>query len=89
MRRLRELLRDGVADIQYYLVPHKGGKGGSAPAPAPVVAPTAPVEEASVKLDEDEDLKKKRTGKGSLKIPLSTSKTTGLSNTASDTGLKV
>lgn len=45
----------------------KGGK--SAPKQLPQVAPTPPVEEASVDVDSD-DVNKKKTGKGSLKIPL-------------------
>lgn len=81
MRRLRELLRNGVSDVQYYMNLNKGGKGGSAPvAQQPYVNPTPPVEEASVDLEEDDMDKKKRTSKASLKIPLTT---------ASDTGLKV
>ena len=59
-----------------------GGKGGAsyeAPEPQPIVAPTTPVEEASVELDEEDDKKKLSTGKESLKIPLTTSPTTGLS----------
>jgi len=66
-----------------------GGKGGSS-RPAPVQAPATPVQQAGIELigaeeddaDEwdDEGRKKTRTGKNSLKIPLSV---------ASDTGLKV
>lgn len=86
MRRLRELLRNGVSDIQYYMVLNKGGKGATVS--QPVVAPTPPVEDASVELDEDADIKKK-TGKSSLKIPLSTSSNTALNTSTSSTGLKV
>lgn len=57
----------------------KGGKG-AAPTPPPVIAPTAPVEEASVEIDDDDENKRLRTGKSSLKMPLAT---------ATDTGLKV
>jgi hypothetical protein len=54
-------------------------KKGAAPTPPPTVAPTAPVEEASVEIEDDEN-KRLRTGKSSLKMPLAT---------ATDTGLKV
>jgi len=54
-------------------------KGGSAPDPAPLIAPTAPVEEASVEIDEAEDeTTKLKTGKSSLKLPLVDTSTTGL-----------
>lgn len=59
---------------------HKGG-GKSAPPPPPPqqqVAPTPPVEEASVKLEEDEGNKKLRTGKQKLKLPMSNTASTGL-----------
>ena len=55
-------------------------KGAPTPEPAPLIAPTAPVEEASVEIeDSDEDkLKKIRTGKSSLKLPLADTGSTGL-----------
>ena len=54
---------------------HKGkGKG---PAQTPMVAPAPPVEEASVEI-EDSKKKKARTGKSTLKMPLRSSKDTGL-----------
>ena len=58
----------------------KGGKGGSAPAPEPMVAPTPPVDEASVQLDDKtSDKKKLKTGKKSLKLgKVTTAPTTGL-----------
>lgn len=55
-------------------------KKGGAPTPPPTVAPTAPVEEASVEIDDDAENTRLRTGKSSLKMPLAT---------ATDTGLKV
>ena len=57
----------------------KGGKG-AVPEPAPLVQPTPPVEEASVEIEDsdEEKLSKIRTGKGSLKLPLADTKTTGL-----------
>lgn len=87
MRRLRELLRNGVPAnaIQYYMVLNK--KGGQ-PVTQPVVNPTPPVEDASVELEEDDNIKKK-TGKSSLKIPLSTSSNTALNTSSTSTGLKV
>ena len=91
MRRLRELLRNGVPAnaIQYYMVLNKGGgKGGTTTVTQPVVNPTPPVEDASVELEEDDNIKKK-TGKSSLKIPLSTSATTALNTSSTSTGLKV
>jgi len=44
----------------------------------PIVAPTAPVEEASVELDEESEKKRLNTGKSSLKMPVTTTPTTGL-----------
>lgn len=76
-KRFRELLRDGCSDIKYYMQYNK--KGGTTET-QPIIAPTTPVEEASVKLSEDDEKKKLSGGKSTLKIPLST---------ASDVGLKV
>lgn len=88
MRRLRELLRNGVPAnaIQYYMVLNKNGKGATVS--QPVIAPTPPVEDASVELEEDDNIKK-NTGKSSLKIPLSTSSNTALNTSSTSTGLKV
>lgn len=58
---------------------HKGGKGASAPAPMPLIAPAAPIEEASVEIDDSANKKKKlQTSKSSLKLPLANTDTTGL-----------
>lgn len=63
---------------------HKGGggKGGSAPAPQPIVQPAPAVQEASVEIGaEDNELDKKqrlKTGKSSLKLPLADTASTGL-----------
>ena len=54
------------------------GKKSSSTAAQPIVAPTAPVEEASVELDEESEKKKLNTGKSSLKMPVTTTPTTGL-----------
>lgn len=60
-------------------VPMTYNKGkGAAPAPLPQVAPTAPVEEASVEIDKDADKKKLKTTKESLKIPMAETVDTGL-----------
>lgn len=56
----------------------KGGGKGSAPAPAPIIAPTAPVEEASVEIDEETKKDKLNTGKSTLKIPMAISEKAGL-----------
>lgn len=55
-----------------------GGGKGAQPQALPQVAPTAPVEEASVEIDEDADKKKLKTTKESLKIPLAETVDTGL-----------
>ena len=55
-----------------------GGKGASAPAPQPLIAPTAPVEEAGVEIDDDVDKKKIKSTKQSLKVPLTAAPNTGL-----------
>jgi len=62
------------------MVYRKGGGKGSSPqiAPAPMVAPTAPVEEASVEIEDDAAKKKLETSKKQLKIPLAETKDTGL-----------
>jgi len=44
-----------------------------------MVAPTAPVEEASVEIDDDVDKKKVKSTKQSLKVPLTAAPDTGLS----------
>jgi hypothetical protein len=66
-----------------------GGKGGS---PAPVVAkqvnPSPPVEETGLDMDEDGKKKKEQTGRASLKMPIVTGDSVGLS-TPSSTGLKI
>lgn len=91
--RFRELLRNNVVDVAYYMCLHKGGgKGGTTTvATQPIVAPSPPIDDASVQLSEDDNesttKKKLKEGKGSLKIPLaSSSLNTG---TTSLTGLKV
>ena len=55
-----------------------GGKGAAPQAPVPMVAPTAPVEEASVAIEDDPAKKKLETSKKQLKIPLAETKDTGL-----------
>lgn len=74
-KRFRELLRDGCSDIKYYM---QYNKGKGAVDTQPIIAPTSPVEEASVKLSEDDEKKKLSSGKSTLKIPLSTSAGVGL-----------
>lgn len=44
--RFRELLRNNVVDIAYYMCLHKGGKGATVSA-QPIVAPSAPIDDAS------------------------------------------
>ena len=73
-KRFSELLRNGCSDIKYYMQYNK--KGGAEA--QPIIAPTTPVEEASVKLSEDDEKKKLAGGKSTLKIPLSTSTGVGL-----------
>lgn len=60
------------------MVYEKGGGKGSAPAPVPMVAPTAPVEEASVEIDDADAKKKLKTSKQALKVPLAETVDTGL-----------
>ena len=55
-------------------------KNQAQPVQQPLVAPTAPVEEASVEIDDDDIESRARTSKSSLKMPLAT---------ASDTGLRI
>lgn len=79
MMTLREFFK--LVDMEGRCESEAGGGGGksapAAPPPPPVIAPTAPVEEASVEVDEDQK-KKTKTGKSSLKVPLTTSSETGL-----------
>lgn len=88
--RFRELLRNNVVDVAYYMCLHKGGKGATVSA-QPIVTPTPPIDDASVQLSEDDSesatKKKLKEGKGSLKIPLASSSLN--SGTTSSTGLKV
>ena len=91
--RFRELLRNNVVGIAYYMCLHKGGKGATVSA-QPIVAPSAPIDDASVQLSEDDNesatKKKLKEGKGSLKIPLaSQSLNSGTTTSSSNTGLKV
>ena len=60
----------------YYALLHGGGKG--APAPLPAVAPTVPVEEASVEIDDEDATNKLKTSKQSLNVPLANTVDTGL-----------
>ena len=47
--------------------------------PVEIVPPVAPIEDASVEFaGEDDSLKKKKTGKSSLKLPLADTASTGL-----------
>ena len=57
---------------------YNGGGKGAAPAPLPQIAPTAPVEEASVEIDDADAKNKLKTSKESLKIPLANTVNTGL-----------
>ncbi len=64
-------------------------KGGSAPQ-QPIIAPTAPVEEASVEIEDEDKKKKASTGKSTLKIPLPTATGAGANvSGATGSGLKV
>ena len=74
MTRLMKVLSQGE-DV-YYALLHGGGK--AAPSAQPMIAPTAPVEEASVEIDNMADKKKLKTTKESLKIPLAETVNTGL-----------
>ena len=53
-----------------------GGKGSSAP--APIIEPTPPVEEASVEIDEEDKKNKASTSKSALKVPMEISEKAGL-----------
>jgi hypothetical protein len=55
-----------------------GKKSSSTAEAQPIIAPTAPVEEASVEIDEESEKKRLNTGKSSLKMPVTTTPTTGL-----------
>jgi hypothetical protein len=60
-----------------------GGPKGNPPAdPVPIIAPTPPVEEASVQMEDEDSTDKTKTSKKSLKVPLQTSQNAGLSNTS-------
>ena len=59
-------------------VPMTYSKKGGAPAQQPMVAPSAPVEEASVEIDDENAKNKLKTSKQSLKIPLAKMISTGL-----------
>ena len=60
-------------------VPMTYNKGkGNVPAPLPQIAPTAPVEEASVEIDDADAKNKLKTSKESLKIPLANTVNAGL-----------
>ena len=55
---------------------YRGGGGkGAAPAAQPLIAPSAPVEEAGVEIDDESDKKKIKSTKQSLKVPLTAPKT--------------
>lgn len=60
----------------------KGGGKTTTAEPQKQIAPSAPVQEASVEVgaEDEDDISKKRkaTSKGSLKIPLAESDTTGI-----------
>lgn len=73
MNRLLKALQDGIHPMDVVL----NKKDAPAPTVEPMIAPTPPIEEASVEID-DKTKKKVRTGKSSLKMPLSTSANTGL-----------
>jgi len=77
MTRLMKVL--SMRQDVYYALLHGGGGKGAAPEPAPMVAPTAPVEEASVEIDDDVDKNKVKSTKQSLKVPLTAAPDTGLS----------
>lgn len=77
MTRLMKVL--SMRQDVYYALLHGGGGKGAAPEPVPMVAPTAPVEEASVEIDDDVDKKKVKSTKQSLKVPLTAAPDTGLS----------
>lgn len=73
MNKLLKALQEGISPMDVVL----NKKDQQAPEAAPMIAPKPPVEEASVQI-EDPKKKKVKTGKASLKMPLSTSQDTGL-----------
>lgn len=56
-------------------------KGSPAPTPQPLIAPSAPIEEAGVEIGDDKD-KKKVSGKSTLKVPLAKAENVGLNTGA-------
>lgn len=74
MNKLIRAMADGLSpeDVLVY----KGGKG--TPPPTTAVAPTPPVEEASLEIEDPDKKKKLETGKSSLKMPMAPAKDTGL-----------
>lgn len=91
MNRLMKILAMGMLPEDACL--YKGGKG-SAPKPQPIIPPSAPVQDASVELETEDDenkTDKNKSSKSSLKVPLEISEKAGLSNVSSGgtTGLKV
>lgn len=54
-----------------------GSKAPDVPAPQPLIAPSAPVEEAGVEIGDEGD-KKKVSGKSTLKVPLAKAENVGL-----------
>lgn len=88
--RLRELLRDGVADIQYYMQCNEGGgKGASAPSPIYTPPAAAPATEAATQTtattpEEEKAMQRDalRAGAKSLQIPISGGDSTGTVGTA-------
>lgn len=81
MRLKRNVACDelGFCEPEFFEFEGGGGGKGSRPSAPPqkIVAPTPPVEEASVELD-DESKKRKPTSKGNLKIPLAEADTAGI-----------
>lgn len=80
--RVDEFNLDLVADPRGFAFAYK--KGGTTVVQEPQVNPAPPVEEASVQIEDEDEVKKRRAGKGELKIPLSPD-----AITTPDTGLKV
>jgi hypothetical protein len=78
MKRLQELLRNGVSDIQYYLQLNEGGGKGAIPAPVATTPPPAPTasgaatQEMATTPEEEEQKTKEALKKGtkSLSIPI-------------------
>lgn len=73
MRLLKTITAGG---LPHYVHLNKGGK--SSPPPTPTVAPTPAVEEASLEIEDEDKKKKLETSKGTLKVPLTQTKDTGL-----------